>query len=110
MVSELQLSFNEDVCIDVNDNTQADNNQLLVNSLEDEQNPYRMLFEVKKLDEGWDCLNLFDIVRLYETNDSKNMKPGKDTTSEAQLIGRGARYISDKAIRNHKRSRRTQTR
>lgn len=92
LVSELKLSFNEDVCIDVNDNTQADNNQLLVNSLEDEQNPYRMLFEVKKLDEGWDCLNLFDIVRLYETNDSKNNKPGKDTTSEAQLIGRGARY------------------
>lgn len=92
LVTELKLSFNEDVCIDVNDNTQADTNQLLVNSLEDEQNPYRMLFEVKKLDEGWDCLNLFDIVRLYETNDSKNMKPGKDTTSEAQLIGRGARY------------------
>ncbi|MCQ2242268.1 DEAD/DEAH box helicase family protein, partial [Treponema sp.] len=92
LVSELKLSFNEDVCIDVNDNAQADSNQLLVNSLEDEQNPYRMLFEVKKLDEGWDCLNLFDIVRLYETNDSKNMKPGKDTTSEAQLIGRGARY------------------
>lgn len=92
LVSELKLSFNEDVCIDVNDTTQADNNQLLVNSLEDSQNPYRMLFEVKKLDEGWDCLNLFDIVRLYETNDSRNMKPGKDTTSEAQLIGRGARY------------------
>lgn len=93
LVSELQFSFNEDVCIDVNDNTEADKNQLLVNSLEDDGNPYRMLFEVKKLDEGWDCLNLFDIVRLYETNDSRNMKPGKDTMSEAQLIGRGARYF-----------------
>ena len=33
-------------------------------------------------------LNLFDIVRCYETRDS-----GKTTTSEAQLIGRGARYF-----------------
>lgn len=92
LVSELRLSFNEDVCIDVNNDKEAENNQLIVNSLEDANNPYRMIFEVKKLDEGWDCLNLFDIVRLYETNDSKNMKPGKNTTSEAQLIGRGARY------------------
>ena len=37
-------------------------------------------------------LNLFDIVRLYETRDSKNGKPGSKTIQEAQLIGRGARY------------------
>ena len=37
-------------------------------------------------------LNLFDIVRLYETRDSKGNQPGKTTISEAQLIGRGARY------------------
>ena len=37
-------------------------------------------------------MNLFDIVRLYEGRDSKNNKPGKTTISEAQLIGRGARY------------------
>jgi len=44
------------------------------------------------LNEGWDVLNLFDIVRLYDTRDTKNGKPGKTTMSEAQLIGRGARY------------------
>ena len=44
------------------------------------------------LNEGWDVLNLFDIVRLYETRDGKAGKPGKTTISEAQLIGRGARY------------------
>lgn len=93
LVSELQLAFNEDVCIDVNDTTEADSNQLIVNSLEDETNPYRIIFEVEKLDEGWDCLNLFDIVRLYETRDSKGDKPGKSTIREAQLIGRGARYF-----------------
>ena len=37
-------------------------------------------------------LNLFDIVRLYETRDGKNNRSGKTTISEAQLIGRGARY------------------
>lgn len=35
---------------------------------------------------------MFDIVRLYETRDGKNGKPGAGTISEAQLIGRGARY------------------
>ena len=47
----------------------------------------------KKLNEGWDVLNLFDIVRLYETRDGKGDKIGKTTLSEAQLIGRGARYF-----------------
>ena len=37
-------------------------------------------------------LNLFDIVRLYDTRDAMDGKPGKTTMSEAQLIGRGARY------------------
>ena len=45
-----------------------------------------------KLNEGWDVLNLFDIVRLYNTRDGRNGVPGKTTNKEAQLIGRGARY------------------
>ncbi|MBV5267139.1 MAG: hypothetical protein JZU67_01175, partial [Burkholderiaceae bacterium] len=53
---------------------------------------YRAVFAVDKLNEGWDVLNLFDIVRLYDTRDSKAGKVGKTTMSEAQLIGRGARY------------------
>ena len=63
-----------------------------MNSLEDKTNPYRAVFAVDKLNEGWDVLNLFDIVRLYETRDGKNSIPGKTTMKEAQLIGRGARY------------------
>lgn len=60
--------------------------------------PFRAVFAVNKLNEGWDVLNLFDIVRLYETRDGKgnanegSYKPGKTTIEEAQLIGRGARY------------------
>ncbi len=59
---------------------------LLLNSLEDRDNPKRVIFSVDKLNEGWDVLNLFDIVRL------KNKANQKDTTKDAQLIGRGARY------------------
>lgn len=93
LCDELKLAFAKEVSIDVNDGIEAERNQLAVNSLEDENNPYRLIFEVEKLDEGWDCLNLFDIVRLYETRDSKGDKPGKSTVREAQLIGRGARYF-----------------
>lgn len=48
---------------------------------------------MQKLNEGWDVLNLFDIVRCYTARDSKAGKPGKTTIAEAQLIGRGARYF-----------------
>lgn len=66
----------------------------LLNTLENKDNPIRVIFSVNKLNEGWDVLNLFDIVRLYEKRDpdTKNKKAGKTAISEAQLIGRGARY------------------
>ena len=44
------------------------------------------------LSEGWDVLNLFDIVRCYDTGSTGHNKIGKATIAEAQLIGRGARY------------------
>ncbi len=92
LAQELREEFGPARCISVNDEKEATEWQLLLNSLEDANNPYRAIFEVKKLDEGWDVLNLFDIVRLYETRDAKNGKPGSATIAEAQLIGRGARY------------------
>ena len=84
--------FSEEHCVSVNDDKDATQKQILLNSLEDTNNPYRAIFEVKKLDEGWDVLNLFDIVRLYETRQSSGKKIAPATISEAQLIGRGARY------------------
>lgn len=86
----------------------SDNNkekQLLVNSLEDLNNPIRVIFAVDMLNEGWDVLNLFDIVRLYDTRQSsgKTRKVGSYTIKEAQLIGRGARYcpfiVDDEAFK-----------
>lgn len=92
LAQELREDFSEPHCVSVNDDKDADTKQILLNSLEDRDNPYRAIFEVKKLDEGWDVLNLFDIVRLYETRQSSGRKISPATIAEAQLIGRGARY------------------
>lgn len=92
LAAELKDDFSEEHCISANDNKDVENKQIMLNSLEDKSNPYRAVFAVDKLNEGWDVLNLFDIVRLYETRDGKNGIPGKTTMKEAQLIGRGARY------------------
>ncbi len=93
LVLELKEDFSEDKCIAVDSKHDSEEKQLIVNSLEDEDNEYRAVFAVDKLNEGWDVLNLFDIVRLYNTRDAdrRTGKVGKTTMSEAQLIGRGAR-------------------
>ncbi|MBQ9553279.1 MAG: DEAD/DEAH box helicase family protein [Clostridia bacterium] len=92
LAQELRDDFSVEHCISANDDKEAEARQLALNHLEDADNPYRAIFEVKKLDEGWDVLNLFDIVRLYETRQSGGRKISPATVSEAQLIGRGARY------------------
>lgn len=92
LIEELKNDFDEDKCIEINSKEESEEKQIAVNTLEDENNEYRAVFAVDKLNEGWDVLNLFDIVRLYDTRDAKQGKPGNTTISEAQLIGRGARY------------------
>lgn len=92
LAEELKSDFASEHCVSVNEETDLEEKQLLLNSLEDYDNPYRAIFEVRKLDEGWDVLNLFDIVRLYETRQSGGKSISAATVSEAQLIGRGARY------------------
>ena len=92
LAQELRDDFSAEHCISANDDKEAAARQIALNSLEDATNPYRAVFEVKKLDEGWDVLNLFEIVRLYETRQSSGKRISPATISEAQLIGRGARY------------------
>lgn len=75
----------------------TDEQEKLLNSLEDKNNHIRAIFTVARLTEGWDVLNLFDIVRLYEGRDegkdkTGNRKAGSSTVAEKQLIGRGVRY------------------
>ena len=92
LAEELKVDFAKEHCISANDDKEASERQIALNSLEDADNPYRAIFEVKKLDEGWDVLNLFDIVRLYETRQSGGKSISPTTIAEAQLIGRGSRY------------------
>jgi len=91
----IKSNFRYENCISANNDEEAEKNQLLLNTLEDENNPIRAVFAVQKLNEGWDVLNLYDIVRLYEGQNTggTNTTVGATTLAEAQLIGRGARYF-----------------
>ena len=88
LLRELREDFRDEKCLGINSQNDSEEKQLIVNSLEDEDNGIRVIFSVDKLKEGWDVLNLFDIVRLDESKGTKST-----TISEAQLIGRGARYF-----------------
>lgn len=92
LVTELKQAFSEEhlIIMDSKDSNLSEKYKV-VNDLENRRNPYRMIFTVDMLNEGWDVLNLFDIVRLYETRQGGN-KISKVTMTEAQLIGRGVRY------------------
>lgn len=88
LTNDIRVAFSPTRLIEVNSADDAGNKQILLNTLEDRDNEIRAVFAVDMLNEGWDVLNLFDIVRLYGTRDS-----GKPTVQEAQLVGRGARYF-----------------
>lgn len=92
LVKEIQIDFSPEKCLTVDDDKEIEKKQILLNSLEDSHNEIRAIFATEKLNEGWDVLNLFDIVRLYDTRDARENRAGKTTVAEAQLIGRGARY------------------
>ena len=93
LILELKEEFSEERLLLVDGKNISPEKQQLLNSLEEHKNGIRAVFAVDMLNEGWDVLNLFDIVRLYNTRDAKDGKPGKTTMQEAQLIGRGARYM-----------------
>ena len=91
-VQELKRDFASKTQFNANDSSTTGivdqgNNAERLNTLEDPDNPIRVIFAVAKLSEGWDVLNLYDVVRISEKNTSL-----KETNAEAQLIGRGARY------------------
>ncbi|WP_066165476.1 DEAD/DEAH box helicase family protein [Aliarcobacter cryaerophilus] len=73
----------------------TEDQEKLLNSLEDKNNHIRAIFTVDRLTEGWDVLNLFDIVRLYQGQNAggNDKKTPQATTKEKQLIGRGVRYF-----------------
>jgi len=117
IVNYIKDEFSERNCIITNskdnkattkEKTTEEQEQLL-NSLEDKNNHIRAIFTVKRLTEGWDVLNLFDIVRLYEGRDEGHQNgqrvAGQATVQEIQLIGRGVRYFPFN-LNEHERNKR----
>lgn len=65
-----------------------------LNNLEASNNNIRAIFTVKRLTEGWDVQNLYDIVRMdttQNTGGSTRQTPAA-TIEEKQLIGRAVRF------------------
>lgn len=91
IVREIKQDFNPRNVLNANDvsgNMLEKGHYEDLNTLENPNNLFRVVFAVAKLTEGWDVLNLYDIVRIEkEAGTNKNA-----TMVEAQLIGRGARY------------------
>src|SRR5690625_4758616 len=94
IVRDIKREMNPNRIINANDSSQSGilekGHYEALNSLESPTNLYRVIFAVARLTEGWDVLNLYDIVRLSDDPKAKGTKA--TTMSEAQLIGRGARY------------------
>jgi len=102
IAESIKYNFAEKNCIITNSKTNTtktektdEDQDRLLNSLEDKNNHIRAIFTVERLTEGWDVLNLFDIVRLYQGQNTggSTKKTPEATTKEKQLIGRGVRYF-----------------
>ncbi|MCH5180178.1 MAG: DEAD/DEAH box helicase family protein [Erysipelotrichales bacterium] len=91
----IKIDFAEENALQMNgDSTTTEDIYTKANTLDDKNNNYRLIFTVSKLNEGWDVLGLYDIVRLFDTRQGgKHGQPSDFTIAEAQLIGRGARYF-----------------
>ncbi len=71
IVEHIKQSFKDVYQVNANEDLGA--NKIKLNTLEDKDNDVRVIFAADKLNEGWDVLNLFDIVRLGQ-NTPKKMK------------------------------------
>jgi len=57
IVKRIQANFKFENCLSANNDAEAEQNQILLNTLEDENNPIRAVFAVQKLNEGWDVVH-----------------------------------------------------
>src|SRR5699024_754227 len=98
VIQDMKREFNPSRIINANDSAQSgilEKGQYgALNSLENPNNLYRVIFAVAKLTEGWDVLNLYDIVRISDAPKTSGTKSQKN--SDAQLICLIARYNSYK--------------
>src|SRR5699024_10305478 len=70
IIQDMKREFNPNRIITANDSSQSgilEKGQYeALHSLESPNNLYRVIFAVAKLTEGWDVLNLYDIVRISD--------------------------------------------
>lgn len=110
LIEELREDFRLERLMLIDGKNKSQEDLVLLNTLEQPINEIRAIFAVDMLNEGWDVLNLFDIVRLYDKRDGKQTAkgfiPGRTTNAEKQLIGRGARYYPF-TLNNHQEEKYT---
>jgi len=83
-VRQIKNLYNKSTYIDIHSKDKEKDLKLRIINDIDYHYHLNMVFAIDMLNEGWDVLSLLDIVKLDDSNISA-------TTSEAQLIGRGAR-------------------
>ncbi|SFV51217.1 Type III restriction-modification system DNA endonuclease res [hydrothermal vent metagenome] len=77
-IKALQYGFAKQNCLVIHSKVKDKELKLQnLNSLEDEHNKIRAIFAVDILNEGWDVLNLFDIVKLDEVKKQQQVPPVK---------------------------------
>lgn len=74
LIEELKEEFRLERLIIIDGKTKNSETLQKLNTLEKIENEVRAIFAVDMLNEGWDVLNLFDIVRLYDIRDGKKQK------------------------------------
>jgi len=89
-ISLIKKQFNDNSSLIIHSKDKEKDTKLKIANNLDNNNTIRMIFAINILNEGWDVLTLFDIVKIDEI-EKKTIK--KSTTSEIQLIGRGARIF-----------------
>lgn len=89
-ISLIKNQFNENSSLIIHSKDKNKEQKLAIANNLDKNDTIRMIFAIDMLNEGWDVLSLFDIVKIDEIQ--KNVIK-KSTTSEIQLIGRGARIF-----------------
>lgn len=89
-INKLKIMMDDSSMISVHSKNPKREKERLLQELNkiDENKSYRLIFAINILNEGWDVLSLFDIVKMDKANANT-----KETTQEAQLIGRGARQF-----------------
>ena len=89
-ISLIKKQFTDNSSLIIHSKDKDKEQKLQIANNLDKNESIRMIFAIDMLNEGWDVLSLFDIVKIDEIQ--KNTIK-KSTTSEIQLIGRGARIF-----------------